>query len=104
MILEATGGIKAINFMPLTLEEEILQNVNMILSTPKGSVPLDRRFGINTTLQDTPIPLAQARMTGEIIEAVERYEPRVKVLKVTFSGDGASGELIPRVRLRIRES
>ena len=39
-----TGG--KINLAPKTREEEILQNVRFLLSTPKFTVPLDRDFGL----------------------------------------------------------
>ena len=35
-----------INLAPATREEEILQNVAVIISTPKFSVPLDRGLGM----------------------------------------------------------
>ena len=34
-----------LNLAPETLEEEVLQNVAIIVSTPKFSVPLDRGLG-----------------------------------------------------------
>lgn len=83
----------------------IYQNVQTILATIKGTVPLDRTFGINADLVDTPMPLAQSRLTGEVVAAIERWEPRVKVVSVSFVNPGqtetADGRLIPRVRLRI---
>ena len=35
-----------LNLAPETLEEEVLQNVAIIVSTPKFSVPLDRGLGL----------------------------------------------------------
>ena len=83
---------------------EIMQNVRMILSTPKGSVPLDREFGIDTVFLDEPEPVAMARAVPEIIEAVEKYEPRVKVTTVEWvernDGDAMEGKLVPKVRIK----
>jgi phage baseplate assembly protein W len=80
---------------------EILQNVRTILTTPKYSVPLDRNFGLNATMLDAPVPVAQAKLTAEIIAAVHKYEPRVRVTKVLYEGDGQEGILRPKVRVRI---
>ncbi|MDD4599614.1 hypothetical protein SDC9_04132 [bioreactor metagenome] len=98
--LNQTTGV---NFSP-TVIEEIIQNVRIILSTPKFSVPLNREFGVTATMLDEPIPVAQAKLTSEIITAVQRWEPRVKVTKVTYEGDGIDGKLIPKVRVKIIES
>ena len=38
--------LKNINLDPETTEEEVLQNVAVIISTPKFSVPLDRGLGM----------------------------------------------------------
>lgn len=105
MEVDVTATLGEINFSPDTLTE-ILQNVQTILSTPKYSVPLDRDFGIDVTMLDEPLPVAQARLTAEIIEAVQRWEPRVQVTKVSYDGDfadGMDGILRPRVRVRIIE-
>lgn len=99
--MEVTGKAQKIDFAPQSALEEIAQNVRTILTTPKYSVPLDREFGLNATMLDAPAPLAKARLTAEIVEAVQRYEPRVKVERVTFEGDGAEGILRPKVRLKI---
>lgn len=86
----------------------VIQNVRTILATIKGTVPLDRTFGIDDTIVDNPQPVAQARLTGEVIEAIERWEPRVKVVKVSWvrldNSETADGRLVPRVRVRIRDA
>ena len=93
----------AINFEPSTLAEEVIQNVRTILTTTIYSVPLDRTFGINPDMLDLPMPAAQARLTAEIVAAVEKFEPRATVTDVKFAGDGADGILKPSIRLRIKE-
>lgn len=99
MIIEANDNIP-INFAAVG-EMAIIQNVRMILSTPKYSVALDRNFGIDAALVDKPLPVAKAKITAEIIAAIQKYEPRVKVTKVLFAGDGADGILKPRVQVVI---
>jgi phage baseplate assembly protein W len=75
---------------PQTEIEEIVQNVKTILSTPKGSVPLLRDFGISVDLIDTLTPELQMRVKEEVFLQIERWEKRAKVKKVSVlaSDDG----------------
>lgn len=84
----------------------ILQCVRTILSTVKGSVPLDRDFGVSATFLDNPLPEAMAAYTGEVVDEVERQEPRVVVTQVEFQarvGEAMDGRLYPVVRVKIKE-
>ena len=101
MELDITAQLGEVSFQPVSTIEEILQNVRTILTTPVYSVPLDRTFGLSATMLDAPIPVAQAKLTAEIIAAVHKWEPRVRVTKVTYEGDAADGVLRPKVRVRI---
>ncbi len=89
------------SWQPETEVEEIIQNVRTILTTRRGSVPLDRSFGIDTALIDLPVTAIKGRLTTEIIEAVERLEPRVEVKEVKFTGDAADGAVYPVVKVVI---
>jgi len=40
---------------------EVMQNVRIILTTRKGTVPLDRDFGISQEFLDSPINITQAK-------------------------------------------
>ncbi len=97
-IVNATDKI---NFSPATVEEEVLQNVRTILTTVKYSVPLDREFGLSATMLDDPMPIAQAKLSAEIVGAIRRWEPRARVVEVKYEGDGMDGVLRPKVRLEI---
>lgn len=93
-----------IDFAPSTETAEILQNVRTIISTRKGSVPLDRDFGISWEHLDKPLPVARSLMQADVIDAIEQYEPRAKVLSVEFEGgveDELEGVLRPRVTINI---
>ena len=103
MIDEVTGEPEDI-IIGATGLEEIFQNVRMILTTPKGTVPLDRDFGLSQTFLDQPTTLAKAKALPEIIEQVEKYEPRVKVTEVVWVDSGImEGKLVPLVRIRVTE-
>ncbi|WP_419783464.1 GPW/gp25 family protein [Maridesulfovibrio sp.] len=95
---------------PLVIGEkgvaEILQNVRIILSTIRGTVPFDRLFGLNAIFVDKPLPEAMAEFRGDAIQTVEKYEPRVKVVSVDFKAkpdDAMDGRLYPVVRVRIKD-
>lgn len=91
---------------PLKLNEtdtvtSALQNVAIILSTWEGTVPLYRDFGISSEYMHMPIPVAKALLRAEIKEKVERYEPRVSVIGVTFEETGNG--LIPTLEVEFLE-
>lgn len=81
--------------------EEILQNVGIIISTPKGTVPLDRNFGIDISMLDLPIEIAENLLTVQIIEAIQEYEERVQVEKVSYTKNHITGKLEPKVQVSL---
>lgn len=89
-----------IDIAPKKDVNEILQNVRTILATTKGTIPLDREFGIDGSVIDMPTMQAQAYLTNEIFQAIRRYEPRVSIDNITFDGE-ISGKLIPKVVITI---
>ena len=94
-----------IDLNPKSEVAEILQNVRMILTTRIGSVPLARDFGLSWEHIDQPINVARALMQSTIIDAVERFEPRVLVKAVAFdetSEDAMEGLLKPKVTISIK--
>lgn len=102
MIVDVTAELDKVKLVPASEYEEILQNVRTIITTLKKTVPLDREFGINGDLVDLPIATAQAKLTGEIVAAVGRYEPRAKVVSVSYTGSETDGMLKPTVRIRLK--
>jgi len=85
----------------LSETDEILRNINIIFTTPKGSVPLDRDFGIDFSILDNNLEKSKALLTIEYIEKTSRYEPRAKVLEVQFENDAIKGILKPKVVINI---
>ncbi len=82
--------------------KSVLQAVKIILTTPKGTVPMFREFGVNMDFLDLPTPGAEQRARMVIREAVEEWEPRATVKDITFSRDESlSGKLIPTVEVEI---
>jgi hypothetical protein len=79
---------------------EVIQNVKTIITTPAGTVPFDRDFGIDWSLLDLPIREARAKLTVEYIEKIKKYEPRASVNSISFTAN-EQGQLIPKVVIDI---
>jgi len=94
-----------IDFAPANMILEVAQNVYTLLATDKYTVPLDRNFGLSTTLIDQPINLVQAQLRAEILEAVAQYEPRFIVEEINFikSTKLKEGVLYPTIKGRIND-
>lgn len=80
----------------LTGMEAILQNIRVIILTTMYSVPLDRAFAHLNSVLDSPAPHQTARLSAQLIDALERYEPRIKVDGIRWQvGDLMEGRLVP---------
>jgi uncharacterized protein len=62
---------------------DINQCIGTILSTPQGSDPLRPTFACDVwRWLDAPLTIARPALVGEIVEAITRWEPRVRMLRV----------------------
>ena len=102
-----TYTVNAVNLSVVRLLENetvtsVLQNIALVLRTPKGSVPMYREFGLSQTFLDKPMPVAKVMMISALKEAIERWEPRAEFVGVTFAANASNpGELDPTVEVRI---
>ena len=80
----------------------VIQNIKTILTTAKGTVPLDRKFGLSFDILDEPLPRSRAKIQTEIFLQLRKYEPRAIVKKIDFQNDPLSGRLAPTVVVDIR--
>lgn len=88
----------------LTGIDEIIQNVKLILNTPKGSVPLDREFGIDWSVIDRPINKIIPKLKAHVIKQIHKYEPRARVKKVIVEeSEVADGKLRIKVLLEVKD-
>jgi phage baseplate assembly protein W len=76
--------------------EDVLRCLRNLLMTPAGTVPLDRDFGINQAMLGMPLDVAQSLLAVEIIDKVDRYEPRVSVTEVELKPN-VDGQIIAKV-------
>jgi len=96
--------IREINLFPQSVYEEIAQNIAILLTTVVGSVPLDRRLGLNAIFIDEPTPRGMMKLRIFTIETIQEYEPRVEVMELDFAprtNDALDGRLYPRAVVRI---
>ena len=107
MQVDVSARLEGIDFAPKDILTEIIQNVRTVISTTQFSVPLDRRFGIDGTVIDLPLPVAMARISAEVIRAITEYEPRCRVVSVDFEStvatDAEEGHLLPKVSIVIKD-
>ena len=67
---------------------QLAQEIRTLLSTARGSVPLDRDFGINWDLVDMPIPEARQMYIAEVAAQIHKYIPRVRFKGIRFPDPG----------------
>lgn len=80
----------------------VLQNVALILATPKGSSPMYRDFGLDQSFLDKPLPVAKVMLRVAVKEAIEDWEPRAGFVGMDFSGDAADpASLRPVVQVEV---
>lgn len=88
----------------LTGMDAILQNMRVIVLTSMYSVPLDRAFAHLNSMVDSPSPHVTARLSARLVDALERYEPRIKVDGIRWQGgDLMQGRLLPVISFSLRE-
>jgi len=96
------AGKPAIKLSDRNAVTSVLQNVAIILATPKGSVPLYREFGLSMDFVDKPMPVARTLLVSAITEAIHEFEPRAEVVGISFETDeNAVGRLVPIVEVEV---
>jgi phage baseplate assembly protein W len=71
--------------------DDVNQCIGIILGTPKGSDPLRPTFACDLWQWiDAPVNVARPHLVREIVEAITKWEPRVRVLSVVIGLVGLS--------------
>lgn len=86
-------------------ETDIDQAIQLILGTAPGERPMRPEFGcgVHDFVFDTIDAGTLTQMELAILEALDRWEPRIQVLEVDFDlADVADGELIIQIDYRVR--
>lgn len=83
---------------------DVKQSLETLCSIRAGSQPLDRELGIDyDSIVGYPLEVAKNMLSLEIIEKVEKYEPRAEVSSVDFEVN-TDGQLIPKIHFVRRDS
>ena len=84
--------------------EDVEQCIRVILGTPRGTVPHRPELGCDLwRYLDLPMERARPFMVREVVDAVERWEPRAELLGVTATPDpGDTTVLVVEVAYRPR--
>ena len=84
--------------------EDVDECVSNLLSTIAGEQGLDRDFGIDTSgITDMTTEEAENMLTIEVIEKIDRYEPRAEVDDIEFIYS-VEGRVSPKIYFKKRES
>lgn len=66
----------------------LYQRLMVFLTTVKGTVPLDREYGISNDILDGPIPLVSAKLRAEIyIQLKNRFDIVPESITFDFEDD-----------------
>ncbi len=83
-------------------DEEVInkyqEQLTVLCSTIAGTVPLDREFGIDATCLSQSAEVAEALLSVEIMEKVEKYIPKLVVNSVDFEYT-IDGKLTPIISI-----
>jgi phage baseplate assembly protein W len=81
----------------------IMQNVRTILTTRKGTQPLDRDFGISMDFLDSPSMQLRAMAEQECFMALKKYEPRAVLKEIRWEADIKAGKFWPDILIQVVE-
>lgn len=84
--IQATDWSMQIGTIGAVVEEadDINQCIGIILTTRPGSDPHRPLFGCNAWLHlDKPVPVARPLVVADVVEALELWEPRITLVRVT---------------------
>ena len=98
-----THGTNALLFdfkLEYTFQDDKLADLDrqlaLLLSTPAGTMPLDREFGIQMNFVDKPPEVVKSLYTAEVTKKVPQFIPWVRVYETTWEY-GEQGHIKPKV-------
>lgn len=85
--------------------DDINQCIKVILATPKGSRAHEPLFGCDVwQFLDQPLTEALPRIVNAVIEAVEEWEPRAKLVSVVpVTTEAASGKITLQLEWKLND-
>jgi len=90
MSMNASTGAK------ITADEHLAQSIRTILQTPLGTRTMRRDFGsLLVELLDQPADrLGQVRQFAAIATALAKWEPRLRLRRITLARGGVPGQFV----------
>ena len=82
-----------------SINSDILNALNTLITTPTGTVALDRDYGLNTEFIDMPANRAKQIYSTEVTTKIRKYEPRISLKKIEFSVNPGNGILTPKLTI-----
>jgi hypothetical protein len=79
------------------LSENLRKQLNLLMTTPVGTVVLDRDFGIDTSFLDQAVPAAQSELAAELAVKIEKYIPELTLKEVRRTGADTNGHVNTKV-------
>ncbi|PKM72860.1 MAG: hypothetical protein CVU91_07480 [Firmicutes bacterium HGW-Firmicutes-16] len=77
---------------------DISRCLALLYSTPKGTIPMAREFGLSKSFSDLPAGTAKSLLAAEIIKQTAAFETRVTVTGITWETD-ESGHISAKVAI-----
>ena len=86
-----------------SIDTEILTSIQTLCSTYEGTIPLDRRVGLDSSVISESIDISKEIITADIFDKVEKYIPEVEVIEVSFKDGEDISMLDVLIKLGRRE-
>lgn len=80
--------------VPQAEQKSIASSIQMIASTPYGTVPYAREMGMKKLLPRNNSDMEKNEYATDLAEAIEKWEDRVTVKEVSFTEDGEAKVVI----------
>ena len=87
------------NDMSGNLIAKTRETIKTIIETPAASVPMYRGLGVDRSFLSSSSVVAREMLAQEIIEKVERDEPRVVVEEISFEVSEIEGKLTATIKI-----
>ena len=84
--------------------DNVVECLQMIYGTIRGTFPMNRDLGIDGEILDYPLNTAKTMLELDIRNQTEQYEKRVEVDEVTFAYDAEKDAIKPFIKLIPSES
>ena len=85
------------------INSELLISIQTLCSTYEGTIPLDRRVGLDSSVISESIDISKEIITADIFDKVEKYIPEVEVIEVSFKDGEDISMLNVLIKLGRRE-